>query len=560
MILSFAAAICAMLACCGALCAEPTKVQLDADRISYEESTGIATAEGGVRIYNNEMRLYAPYVEYDSAGSKVRAMSSTDGGVTFVTDAGRLSGERVEYDLASRRGLITMPNGRIGEFYMRGETLAVQPLAEAGRGKMSRNASSDDIEAKWAGASITTCNCAEPHYRIEAKSATFIENNMVVVSKPRIYIGETMILAYPFDVMFKLGSHGRKGSTIFPRFGYESKKGGGVGLGGGITWDTGELDADVIAWTKGIWELDANITQRITENISVFGRLPRLYDKTHGDTLWRPEWGARVDAGGWQAEVRWAERQLVTQEKRAGVDSRHVVWKQPEFNIMSPWFNDPGVGGEFRLLGSWGRYEDASFGAHAAVTTRTGLGLQTRNEFLTNSSKFRPFYNAVYWYYDYDANGSDRQQLLETVVGTRWGSERLALETAYLRRWRWGHSPMMWDEYDPRQEIYQQATLTIPTNDRDISWRVGVRAAYDIDDRRIAEMVYKLEYDQHCMLWQAVYRDDRYGTDNWLGLKLTIKAYPDRGARLSGKEVFDPFKSPNSLVPLESDKNDEALR
>ncbi|MEG1824704.1 MAG: hypothetical protein RR501_07995, partial [Cloacibacillus sp.] len=42
------------------------EVFLDADEVSYGENTGLATAEGNVKITNKQVRLFAPYAEYDA--------------------------------------------------------------------------------------------------------------------------------------------------------------------------------------------------------------------------------------------------------------------------------------------------------------------------------------------------------------------------------------------------------------------------------------------------------------------------------------------------------------
>jgi LPS-assembly protein len=539
---------------CPLLAAEGDTVQLDADRISFEEGSGLTTAEGNVRIYNSEMRLFAPYVEYDSAENRVIASSSPEGSVTFITASGRLSGERVDYNLATREGVFMKPSGKVEAFYVKGETLEVKPAQEARvdrRGKKSEG-DPEDMAGKWSLASLTTCNLPHPHYRLEAKSVTVIEGESLIIRNPKVYLGETLLFSYPFDYFVSLGdADKRHKQVLFPKAGYESNKGAGLGITGAYGWGTGFAEIGVIGWTEDILEGDILLTQDVGENLSIYTDIVRAYDKDRDMTMWRPSWGARFDAGGWKANVTWAQRELMTLEKRSGSDSRYVVWKEPEFNIMSPWFEDQAVGGQFRLLGSWGRYEDATLGTGPTVT-RTGLGAQIYGEFMNNREKIRPFYNAVYWHYEYDTDGPDTQRLLDSVFGIRWGFGKFDMESAYLRRWRWGESPMRWDAYDPREEVYQEIGYMVSTGKKDISWRLGVRAAYDIMDEELSEMVYKAAYDQHCMLWEAMYRDDREGTDNWFGLKLTIKAFPESGVRLGGSDLFDPFNASNELVPLET--------
>jgi hypothetical protein len=75
-------------------------------------------------------------------------------------------------------------------------------------------------------------------------------------------------------------------------------------------------------------------------------------------------------------------------------------------------------------------------------------------------------------------------------------------------------------------------------------WTLGVRGAYDVLADELAEMVYKVAYNHHCLLWEAVYRDDLRGDDDWMGLTLSIKDLPHGGLRLFGSsndDISDPF-------------------
>lgn len=537
--------------------ADSERIQLDADSISFEEESGVAIAEGNVRINNSDMRLFAPYVEYDSFENHVKATSSPEGGVTFITAAGRLSGERLDYNLSTREGFLTKPSGKVDAFYVKGETIEVKPAPQAGSSKKNTDVESDpdDMAADWSQASLTTCGDPKPHYRLEAKSISVVENSSLVIKRPKVYLGDKMIFAYPFDYYVSLKeSDKRRRQVLFPKLGYESNKGAGIGLTGGYGWESGFAELEVIGWSEEIWEGSLNVTQDITDYLSVYADLDRKYDKDSDRTMWRPGWGLDYDKNGWKMRAAWSQRELVTVEKRAGRDSRYVVWKEPEVNLMTPWFDDTAAGGKFRLLASWGRYEDATNGP-GKITQRTGLGGQIYGELGQPKENFHPFYNAVYWHYDYDTDDSDSQKLLDTVLGVRWKLGDFDMESAYLRRWSWGNSPMYWDAYDPREEVYQEVGYTIPTRDQGISWKLGVRAAYDIIDDDLSEMLYKVAYDQHCLLWEAIYRDDRDGNDNWFGFKLTVKAFPESGVRLSGNDPFNPMKGPNELVPLETDRN-----
>ncbi len=531
--------------------AETNRVNLNADKISYEEASGIATAEGNVQIYNRDMRLFAPYLEYDGETHQVKALSTEEGAVTFVSGGRKLSGERLDYNILTRKGLLTHPNGKVDQIFIRGDAIEVMPISEiTGRRAKKATEDSEEVAGRWLKATITTCPKPAPHYRLEAREVVVIPDRRVIVRKPRVYLGKHMLFAYPFDYVVPLNPNDRRRrGTLFPKIGYESKKGAGLGVSGPFVWKNGSLNMEVIGWTEDIWEGSARLEQQIQPGLTVYGDVTREYDKDRDVTLWRPAWGLEYDWNGWMMNAGWSQRELVTVEKTAGHDMRYVVWRQPEVSILSPWFDDRAVGGRFRLFGSWGRYEDASNGP-APTIERAGLGIQTTGEFgHLAGDNFQPFYNALYWYYTYDAPGADDQQILDTVAGIRWHAGVFNMETAYLRRWTWGDSPMSWDDYDPREEIYQSLNVKLPTRANDEWWHLGVRGAYSLDDSELAEMVYKVGYEQDCMLWELMYRDDRTGDDSWIGLKLTIKAYPESGLRLAGDDIFDPSTAPDKLIP-----------
>jgi LPS-assembly protein len=529
---------------------ETDSVRLDADRISYEESTGVAIAEGSVRINDRNFRVLAPYLEYDSNTQQVTAISSREGGVTFLSDGKRLTGERLEYNINTRRGTLTLPNGKADSFYVKGSVIRVIPAAELGGRKSPEELEDDSDEAAiWSEASLTTCNDPHPHYRLEAKEVTVIPGRKAIIKRPKVYLGDTPIFVYPFDYVIELDSNRRRSKhPIFPKLGYESGKGEGIGLSGAFGWDGGELGLEAIAWTRGIWEGEALLTQEIGSGLSLYGAVRREYDKDSRVVQWRPRWGVDYGRNGWKFEAGWSERELVHVEKRAGTDSRYVIWRKPEINIVSPWFKDAAAGGCYRLFATWGRYEEAAYRGGTTVE-RVGAGAQAYGEFGGPSDRLRPFYNIVYWHFDYDGYERGSQRLLDSAMGVRWNGGRFDMQTAYLRRWVWGGSPMRWDDYSGREEIYQDITYSIPTGANGFEWKAGIRAAYDVKGAELAELVYKISYDQHCLLWGALYRDDRIGGDDWFGLTLTIKEYPSSGIRLMGVEPRDPARAPDALVP-----------
>ncbi|MDR0648842.1 MAG: hypothetical protein LBF92_05860 [Synergistaceae bacterium] len=547
---AFAAVTAAAILLLAPGCLVAGEVRLDADRISYEDTTGVATAEGDVKISDEEITVTAPYMEYDSSNQSVRAVSTPDGGVTLMSAGYRINGEQLDYNLTTRRGVFTRPNGRADAFFVKGESIEVMPLSDVTGKKAKRDDRAEDLAARWSGAVITTCNYPHPHYRLESKELSVIPGRRIIIRRPKVFLGETLIFTYPFDFVSNLDGKARLNKrSIFPKIGYESGKGAGIGISGPIVWDTGELGIEAIWWSQNIVEGDVTLLQEVTPGLTAFARLGREYNKDRDQTRWRPKWGIWYDQG-WRFEAAWSQRELVTLKKHAGTDSRYEIWRKPELNIVSPWIDDSAVSkGRYRFMGSWGKYEDVTFVGRSPEVERYGAGVQIEGALESQSPNFQPFYGATYWYYGYDTQESRTQQVADAVLGARWKLGNFDMESAYLKRWVWGSSPMPWDSYDTWEDVYQQVAVTLPTGNPDFWWKLALRGAYSIKDETLAEMLYKVVYNQHCLQWEAIYRDDRYGNDDWVGLKLTINAYPESGFRLTGADPFDPAKAPDELVP-----------
>jgi hypothetical protein len=190
----------------------------------------------------------------------------------------------------------------------------------------------------------------------------------------------------------------------------------------------------------------------------------------------------------------------------------------------------------------WGDYRDRKWGDSDSYS-RGGMGVQVKGTPWARDG-FTTFYNISYTSFMYDDDVLDSQSVMNARVGFVWETGKFDFKTAYLRQFVWGVSPLTWDAYEKRDEIYQEVGFRIPTKSEDYFWRLGARAAYDLIDEGIAEMVYKVEYTQHCLIWEAIFRDDRHGGDDWIGLSLSIKELPSAELRLFGSsdsDLFDPF-------------------
>ncbi len=528
---------------------EARKVTLNADKVVYDEGTGVATAEGDVRVVDRDVRLGAPFVEYDSSKMFIRAQSEGGEDVILVTEQGVLRGKEIEYNMDTRHGVMRDASGRTDALILRGKSIEVMPLEDALKEKWGvRNKGEkitpEEMAARWLEVSTTTCTYPTPHYRLESKEIIATDFR-TIVKKPKVYLGNRMIFSYPFDYVIE--HEKKRGTVILPVIGYESDKGAGLGFSAPIAWDSGMLGIDFTAWTEGIWEGRGRIEQDVLfPGMSVFGEVRREWNKDTDDTEWRPSWGVDYDMAGWKLYTKWTQRELVTIQKRSGEDKRYTIWRDPEFGVTTPWWRDPATRGWWRLHALYGRYEDTTLGAGAPTYDRLGGAVELWGS-PPSRGVLKPFYSATYWYFDYD-NGDYSNQTLDLVLGVKARSGQFDFMTAYVRRWVWGYSPMLWDDFEERKDLYQEIALTLPTKRPDENWIFSVRGAYDFIDEKISEVAYKVTYDKHCLAWELIFRDDRRSSnDDWIGLSLTIKAYPQRKAQLGMSELYDPAKRPDSL-------------
>jgi LPS-assembly protein len=524
--------------------AENGEIQLDADSISYEQSTGIAVAEGNARVTDGELWVTAPRMEYYSMSQSVTAFSSPAERVVLFTEGKRVEGDRLDYDLVTRRGIMTKPDGKVDLYYVKGSAVDIMPESETPvrrRAPVSGVAEEDELAAVWKDAVCTTCGLSHPHYRLQAKSAIVYPGDKMILRGARVYIGRFLAMASPFDITISLKKDDDD-QKIFPRFGYDSDKGVGLGISGGVGWRGGSLALDFIGWSEEIFEMDALAVHQIMAGLSVYGGIRRAYDEDLDETAWRPRWGATYAWKGWTLGAGWTKHELLSVERRAGEISRYELERKPEISLYSPWFKEGITGGSLRVFGLWGNYRDTRWGSSDSYD-RTGLGFQMRGEPWARKG-FTPFYNATYRHFTYDDDVLDSQDVLDARVGLLFEAGNFDFSTAYLRQWVWGRSPLRWDNYADRDELYQEIGFRVPTKNPDYSWKLGMRAAYDIADEELAEMVYKVSYQHHCLVWNAVFRDDVRGEDDWLGLHLSVKDLPGGNLRLfgdSGEDLSNPF-------------------
>lgn len=500
----------------------PREVVLEADSVVYDQQAGTALAVGNAHVRWGMMRLTSDSIVLDEDMTRLRATSQSERGVRVRYGERILEGNDLEYRLDEEAGIMKKTRGEADAIRFEGDSVEFASIAVAKakgwlKAKQSRGAASDDLFIRGADMSFTTCKEERPAYRLQTRRLLILPGTRVVAVKPRIYIEEHLVVAYPFDYRIDL----KKGNAkpLMPSLFHDGDRGAGVAFKYGFESGerlAGDLDLALSA-NQGL-EGSARAEYRLFEDGEVFFETSYLYNSDEGEKRWRPSWGMRsvgTEGDRFTWNLLWSQRESLDIRQGAGKTYKGTLWRDPEMSVYFPWWGGEGLGvSRYRMFGSWGRYEEEGL-----EFERTGLGIELKGK-AGSRQTLEPFWWGRATRYDYDT-GDDRT-VLEGRFGVRWERRDWRFESRYDRRWIDGRTPMAWDDLEELEEIYQ--TIDWPLSQR---WRMAVRAGYDLIGERFHEMAYRLAYDRKCYRFELFYVDDRAGDDDKFGIRFQLAAFPD---------------------------------
>ena len=91
----------------------PQQVTLNADRVSFNDETGHALAEGNAVLKYNDTTIMAERIEYDADSQKVKAMPIPGEKVVLTNGSRAIKGDQIDYDLNSGEGILTGPASQL---------------------------------------------------------------------------------------------------------------------------------------------------------------------------------------------------------------------------------------------------------------------------------------------------------------------------------------------------------------------------------------------------------------------------------------------------------------
>ncbi len=133
-------------------------IVLEADRLEYDQASGLAVATGRVRISRDLVRVFAPRIEYSAVDHTIEAFSDPGGRVVLFHGAQRLEGELLTLDMISGEGLFRNASGSFpaekGEIHASGADVTTIRIREGQRiesvpGKIQKGLVEGDQVYRW---------------------------------------------------------------------------------------------------------------------------------------------------------------------------------------------------------------------------------------------------------------------------------------------------------------------------------------------------------------------------------------------------------------------------
>jgi len=521
-----------------ALAVDESRVTLDAERVSYDAVSGLATAEGNAVLTHGDTTIRAGRIDYDVTSNTARAFPGPTGWVALESEGRSLLGRSLEYDLNTQEGVFTGVRSTVdiegGTLFITGGQMQSMPYDLAmERGLIRHRLRNAPYHVGIASnVSVTTCIYEHPHYRIVTRSLVIIPGRRVIARRPRLYLGETFIFAHPMDYIVRLDREDGLLHNFMPYFEYNSTRGFGVVSRGGFELGRGTASIGLGYWSSTGFEWMAEIEQDIGDSgFFVRGGVDYTWNDAWRERQYSPRIGLHYEHRGWEAALRMGWREYIEEQKDAVVQYRGRLDRLPEFTLHTPWMRDYTLRNSHVRLGlSVGRYWERTPTMSNDTIMRYGLTMQNRiTQPVARNVTF--FANTTYGIWFYDQGDSSYQGTAHGFLGFRYNFGSIQLMSGYERRFVWGSSPMLWDRYSEAERLHQSVRFPLGGE-----FFFVTRGSYDMNASMIDQVNYTLQWVTDCMRWELNFRDDRTsGSDSHVSLRMILNAFPDAPLLFGGR-------------------------
>ena len=248
------------------------QVTLNADRVSFNDETGRAYAQGNAVLTYQDTTIMAERIEYDADTQKVQAMPLPGERIVLTNNNRSIRGDQLEYDLNTREGILSgavtrLAVGNNSVMYVYGNEIDMIPW-ELAKERGLVDGDPEEYLMQWRNVVLTTCTLDHPHYRLESKTVTFIPGRLITAKKPRVYLGNTYLFTSPINFSVQLQRRAVQYSFL-PFFQRTDLKGSSGGVTATAGWATGEVSLGVSYSRKSGFEFMAEIIQQLNNEFSI---------------------------------------------------------------------------------------------------------------------------------------------------------------------------------------------------------------------------------------------------------------------------------------------------
>lgn len=247
----------------------PSPLQVEADQIIFDQNTQVVDAEGSVRLRYRGLRLTADRARFDLRAERLQA----EGRVILIDESGReLRGRRISYDVRLQQAEVESAQAIVDRVYLRSSSLQAQP---------NRVVAEDAV--------LTTCDPANPGYRITARQVEVIPGERLVARDATLWIGNRRLISLPTYTLSLRTPE--ETARSFPRAGYNHVDGlwadypltYRLGPVQGLLrtkygWNTGFLPLNILTYPGRIYAASLTVGRNQNEDMLVFEQAEAALD------------------------------------------------------------------------------------------------------------------------------------------------------------------------------------------------------------------------------------------------------------------------------------------
>lgn len=180
-------------------------VNLEADELTYDKSSGLYRASGNVQLTQGEMEIRSRILWWNQASGEIEA----EGDVKLTSPDEQMSGSKVQYNLQKGTGVI-----EDGQIFLREQNLHVRGKQIERRGK---------LDYRISEGTFTTCDGDTPSWKFGAEQLDVTLQGYARAKNAVFYLKDIPSFYLPY-LLYPVKTE-RESGLLMPRIGYSERRG-----------------------------------------------------------------------------------------------------------------------------------------------------------------------------------------------------------------------------------------------------------------------------------------------------------------------------------------------